>query len=84
LIHSLTKKIKQDCTRFLDFGFGFFDLATVILVYSARPLALCPTPNLEGQVSVCMSPSDKVDKLYPQAAGSLFVTYGSVAMVEVF
>jgi hypothetical protein len=31
------------------------------------------TPNLEDQVSVFMSPSDRVAQLYPQAPGSLFI-----------
>jgi hypothetical protein len=35
--------------------------------------ALLPTPNLEGQVSVFISPSDRLAKIYPQAQGSLFV-----------
>jgi hypothetical protein len=43
--------------------------------YRARSLALRPTPNLEDQVPVFMSPSDSVIQLYPQAAGSLFVAF---------
>ncbi|PNF30630.1 hypothetical protein B7P43_G06121 [Cryptotermes secundus] len=35
--------------------------------------ALHPTPDLKGQVSVFMSPSDRVDQLYPQALDSLIV-----------
>jgi hypothetical protein len=31
------------------------------------------SPNLEGQVPVFISPRNRVDKLYPQALGSLFV-----------
>jgi hypothetical protein len=31
-----------------------------------------PTPNLEDQVPVFMSPSDRVAELCPQASGSLF------------
>jgi hypothetical protein len=50
------------------------DFVTVIF-YTARLSALCPTPNLEDQVSVLMSPSDRVAQLYPKASGSLFVTY---------
>jgi hypothetical protein len=34
---------------------------------------LRPTPNLEGQVSVFMSPSDKLAQLQDQAPGSLFI-----------
>jgi hypothetical protein len=35
-------------------------------------LAPCPTPNLEGQASVCMTPGDRVAQLYPQAPGTHF------------
>jgi hypothetical protein len=31
------------------------------------------SPNLEGQISVFMSPWNKVAQFYPQALGSLFV-----------
>jgi hypothetical protein len=31
------------------------------------------SPNLEGQVPVCISPRNRVARLYPQALGSLFV-----------
>jgi hypothetical protein len=41
--------------------------------YRISSSALRPTPNLEEQVSVFMSPSDKMVWLYPQAPGSLFV-----------
>jgi hypothetical protein len=37
--------------------------------------ALRPTPNLEDLVSVCMSLSDRMVQLYPQAPGSLFVAF---------
>jgi hypothetical protein len=37
--------------------------------------ALRPTPNLEDQVLVFMSPSNGVAQLYPQAPGSLFVAF---------
>jgi hypothetical protein len=37
--------------------------------------ALRPTINLEGQVPVFMTPSDRVARLYPQAAGSLLAPY---------
>jgi hypothetical protein len=33
------------------------------------------TPNLEDQVLVFMSPSDRVAQLYPQAPVSLFVAF---------
>jgi hypothetical protein len=32
-------------------------------------------PNLEDQVTVFMSPSDRVAQLYPQALGSLFIAF---------
>jgi hypothetical protein len=39
---------------------------------------LRPTPNLEDQISVFMSPSDRVTQLHPQAPGSHSVAfYGS-------
>jgi hypothetical protein len=34
-------------------------------------LAPRPTPNLEDQVSVVMTPGDRVAQLYPRALGSL-------------
>jgi hypothetical protein len=36
---------------------------------------LRPTPNMNDQVSVSMSPSDRVDQLYPQTLGSFFVAF---------
>jgi hypothetical protein len=36
---------------------------------------LRPTPNLEDQVSVFMSPSDRVAQLYPLPLDSLFVVF---------
>jgi hypothetical protein len=41
-----------------------------VFFYSAGLSALRPTPNLEHQVSVLMSPSDRVAQLYLQAPGS--------------
>jgi hypothetical protein len=35
------------------------------------------SPNLEGQVPLFISPRKRVAQLYPQALGSLFVSYGS-------
>jgi hypothetical protein len=40
-----------------------------------RLLALCPAPYLEDQVSVFMSPSDKMAHLHHQALGSLFIAF---------
>jgi hypothetical protein len=45
------------------------------MFYRARSPALLPIPNLEAQVYVFMSPDDRVAQLYPQAPGSLFVTF---------
>jgi hypothetical protein len=50
------------------------DFATISF-YRPRLLALQPTPNLEGQVSVFIFPSDRVAQLYPQAPGSLSVAF---------
>jgi hypothetical protein len=36
---------------------------------------MSPTPNLEDQVPVFMSPSDRVTQLYPQAPDSLSVAF---------
>jgi hypothetical protein len=54
--------------------FTSLDFATIIF-YRARSSALCPIPNLEDQVPVFMSPSDRVAQLYPQAPGSHFVAF---------
>jgi hypothetical protein len=55
------------------------EFATIFL-YRARSSALHPTPNLEDQVFVFMSPSDWVGQLYPQAPDF----YDSQGYVEVF
>jgi hypothetical protein len=47
----------------------FTSSGLIILFYRERSSALRPTPNLEDQVPVFMSPSDKV------APGSLFVAF---------
>jgi hypothetical protein len=36
---------------------------------------MLPTPNVEDQVPVFMSPSDRVAQLYPKALGPLFFTF---------
>jgi hypothetical protein len=51
------------------------DFEAVIFFYRARLLALHPTQNLQNQVSVFMTPSDRVAQLYPQALVSLFVAF---------
>jgi hypothetical protein len=43
--------------------------------YITRSSALRPIPNLEDQVPVFMSPSDRVAKLYAQARDFLFVAF---------
>jgi hypothetical protein len=50
------------------------DVATVIFL-QGKVISLASNPNLEDQVSVFMSPSDRVAQLNPQAPGSLFVTF---------
>jgi hypothetical protein len=64
----------EDSARFHPV-FTSLDFATIFFFYRARLSALCPTLNLEDQVSVFMSPSNKVAQLYPQAPGSLFVAF---------
>jgi hypothetical protein len=51
------------------------DFAIIILFRTARSSSLRLTPNPEDQVLVFISPSDGVAQLYPQAPGSLFVTF---------
>jgi hypothetical protein len=55
--------------------FHFFGFRDNNFFYRARSSALRPIPNLEDQVSVFMSPSDRVAQLYPQAPGYLFVAF---------
>jgi hypothetical protein len=43
-------------------GFGTCDVL--------RVSATCQTPNLEDQISVFMTPGDRVAQLYPKALGS--------------
>jgi hypothetical protein len=48
-----------------------FSWGTVTAVfYGVGLLALRPTPNLEDQFSIFMSPGDRVAQLYPRALGS--------------
>jgi hypothetical protein len=58
----------------LHLVFTSLDFSTIFF-YRARSSALRPTPNLDCQVSVFMSPSDRMAQLYPQAPGSLFVAF---------
>jgi hypothetical protein len=64
----------------------FFGFHNNTFFYRSWSSALCPTPNLEVQVPVFMSPSDRVAQLYLQAPYSLFVacTTHRATMVEVF
>jgi hypothetical protein len=58
--------------------FTYLDFITIIVLQSKARQPCVQPPNLEDQVSVFMSPSDRVVQLYPQAPGSLFVAfYGS-------
>jgi hypothetical protein len=43
-----------------------------ITFYSAGLLVQRPTPNLEDQASIFMTPGDRVAQLYPQALGTHF------------
>jgi hypothetical protein len=54
-------------------GFHLFGFRNNI--YIARLPVLRPTPNLEDQVSVFMSPRNRVAQLYPKAPCSLFVAF---------
>jgi hypothetical protein len=54
------KRFCQTCPELGHPGFTSLDFATIVLFYRARSSALRPTPNLEDQVSLLMSPSDSV------------------------
>jgi hypothetical protein len=56
-------------------GFGSLDFVIIIFFYRARSSALHPSSNLEDQISVFTSPSDRVVQLYRQAPGFLFVAF---------
>jgi hypothetical protein len=68
LSHNLPKK-----TAGFDpvFTFGF----TAIFFYRGRLLALCPTPNLEDQISVFIFSRNQVSQLFSQAPDPLFVGF---------
>jgi hypothetical protein len=59
-------------------GMNFFGFRNSIF-YIARLSALLPTPNVEDQVSIFISLSDRVALLYPQALSSLFIAYYDLA-----
>jgi hypothetical protein len=46
-----------------------------MIFLEAKLLALRQTPNLEDQVPVFMSHSNKMVQFYPQSPGSLFVAF---------
>jgi hypothetical protein len=64
----------QICLEFIHPVFTSLDFATAFF-YRSRWSALHPIPNLEDQVSIFMSPGDRVAQLYAQAPGSLFVVF---------
>jgi hypothetical protein len=55
--------------------FTSLDFATIIFLHSKVIGLVSNSPNLEDQVSVFTSPSDRVAQLYPQALDSLFVAF---------
>jgi hypothetical protein len=62
---------------FINFDHPVFtalDLATIIL-FQIQLVSFACNPNLQNQVSVFMPPSDRVAQLYPQAPGSLFISF---------
>jgi hypothetical protein len=75
LSHSLPQKILPDLSWITPAGFNFFAFRNNSFFYGARSSALRRTPNLEDQVSVFTSPSDRVAQLYPQAPDSLLVAF---------
>jgi hypothetical protein len=52
-------------------GLPFWGFVTITF-YRAVLLVQRPTPNLEDQASVFMTPGDRVAQLYPQALGTHF------------
>jgi hypothetical protein len=70
LTHAGVRPTLKDSARLYHPVFTCMDFATI---YRARSSALRPTPNLDDQVPVVMSPSDSVAQLYLQPLGSLFV-----------
>jgi hypothetical protein len=55
--------------------FHFFESRNTIFFTEQGRQPCVQPPNLEDQISVFMSPSDRVVQLYPQAPGSLFVAF---------
>jgi hypothetical protein len=50
----------------------FWGFTTITYFYGAGLLVQRPTPNLEDQISVFMTPGDRVTQLYPQTLGTHF------------
>jgi hypothetical protein len=67
-------QLSLDCSVRLHLIFTSLDFARVNFFYRARLSALQPTPKLEDQVSVFMSPTDRVAQFCLQALGYSFVT----------
>jgi hypothetical protein len=63
----------EDSAR-LSSGFSLFGFRNNNF-YRSRSSSLRPSLNLEDQVSVFMSPSDRVAQVYPQALGSLSAAF---------
>jgi hypothetical protein len=61
-----------DLGLLLLFFFFFWRLLNNFLFYRLGLLASGPTPNLEDQTSVFISPRGRVAQLYPQAPGTRF------------
>jgi hypothetical protein len=55
--------------------FTYLDFATIIIFTEQGRETCVQTPNLDDQVSICMSSNNSVAQLYPQASGYLFVTF---------
>jgi hypothetical protein len=53
-------------------GVPFWCFITITFFYRAGLLVQHPTPNLEDQASVFITPGDTVTQLYPQALGIHF------------
>jgi hypothetical protein len=52
-------------------GLPFWDFVTITFL-QGWIVSQRPTPNLEDQVSVFMTPGDRVAQLYPQVLGTYF------------
>jgi hypothetical protein len=78
LNHNLPQQIPPDLyiVRLLEYPvLTSLNFATIFCFIELGRQPCVQPPNLEGQVSVFMSPSERVTKLHPQALGSLFVAF---------